>query len=150
MKRYYSIGIVFLLFSTAIVTADPILRPVTELEKMESIFVMCSFEDYFTVQELEKMRDSVIANFKQNYGKPGQPIIYSSIDVPDGACIAAYGFKIFKGGATAEYLGIAHNPQSVSLVHENAQEWNMETETSKGDAHILGTWNRKSSGSRYQ
>ena len=129
MRKYYSIGILLLLCSATIAMPEPILQPARTISKADSVFVIQSFENPLTAGEVEQMRTEVIANFKKSSQKPDHPIAFSSIDVPEGTFIAAYGFKIYADGVTAEYLGLASDPQSVSIIHKNAQKWYEETET---------------------
>lgn len=109
--------------------AEPIVQPAETIPKAGSVFVIHPFENPLTVGEVEQMRTRVIANFRKRFQKPDHPIVFGSIDVPEGAFIAAYGFTIYADGMTAEYLGLAGDPQSVPIIHENAREWHKETET---------------------
>lgn len=151
MKRFYSLAIVLFLCSGAIATAEPLLQPAKTIPKAGSVFVIHPFENPLTVGEVEQMRTRVIANFRKRFQKSDHPIVFGSIDVPEGAFIAAYGFTIYADGMTAEYLGLAGDPQSVPIIHENARKWHKETETHKGsDAQILcfecPEWTRIASG----
>lgn len=120
--------------------AEPVLQ--SRIPKAGSVFVMHPFENPLTVEEVEQMRTRVIANFKNRFQNPDHPLVFGSIDVPESAFIAAYGFTIYADGVTAEYLGLASDPQSVSIIHKNAQKWHKETETyaSFGDQIPCSGW----------
>lgn len=120
--------------------AESLVQPAETIPKAGSVFVIHPFENPLTVGEVEQMRTRVITNFKKRFQNPDHPLVFGSIDVPEGAFIAAYGFTIYADGMTAEYLGLAGNPQSVPIIHENARKWHKETETYKdSDAQILCT-----------
>jgi hypothetical protein len=127
--------------------AEPVLQ--SRIPKAGSVFVMHPFENSLTVEEVEQMRTRVIANFKKRFQNPDHPLVFGGIDVPEGAFIVAYGFIIYADGVTAEYLGLASDPQSVSIIHKDAQKWHKETEayTSSGvQIPCSGWWKLVSSG----
>jgi len=93
------------------------------INKINEILVTRTLTDSISLEEMRVMRDTLINDFISKFGKPKHPIITAEPEVPEGAYIVAFGFKIYSDGMTMEYVGIAGDAESVPIIHQRAQKW---------------------------
>jgi hypothetical protein len=138
MKLY--VAIILVMVSTAV--GEPFMQEESSTQKANSIFIIRPFNNPVTTQEIEQLKTTIFTNFEVNFEKPSHPLVLCTFDVPEGAVITAYGFKLWTNGLTMQYVGMAGDPQSVSIIHEKAQLWNQKTEKYQREGvWILGaTW----------
>jgi len=87
------------------------------------IFLIRNFTESISIEEIKEKREKIINNFVNAMGKPEHAIAIATPEVPEGARIVAYGFRIYPNGVTTQYVGMAGDEESVQIIHEHAQEW---------------------------
>ncbi|MDD3933237.1 MAG: hypothetical protein PHP55_05210 [Methanoculleus sp.] len=86
-----------------------------------AVFITTSFADPIDQETLKNMRNDAIDTYATKHGE--EPMGGADPVVPDGSAIVAYGFVIDEKGVPHQYVGIAANNESVSAVHDKAEEW---------------------------
>jgi len=138
MKRIYAIWIIALVCGASIVIATALSgkdanikienatgsisqpsmqeEPKEPINKINDILVTRTLADSISLEEMRQMRDTLINDFISKFGKPKHPIITADPEIPEGAYMVAYGFKIYSDGMTGD-------AESVPIIHQRAQKW---------------------------
>jgi hypothetical protein len=91
-------------------------------DELLSTYRVTDLSNPITLNDLGKMRENVINEYRQRTGT-SIPIILADPEVPEDAAIVAYGFTIDAHGVPVQYVGIAGDEKSVSIIQNKAQEW---------------------------
>jgi hypothetical protein len=89
---------------------------------VSSVYRVTDFTNPITLSDLKEMRESVIDNSQQRT-ESHAPLVLADPVVPEGAEIVAYGFTLDARGVPVQYVGLAGDEESVSIIQKKAQEW---------------------------
>jgi len=123
----WNAGIFYALSRAAVVSM--IVMPVasatsinTGLSDVSSVYRVTDLSNPITLSGMKEMRESVINNSQQRTENHA-PLVLADPDVPEGAEIVAYGFTLDARGVPIQYIGLAGDEESVSIIQKKAQEW---------------------------
>ncbi len=127
MKRRTGMQAFFLLLALLLVSVGfvPAVSATSvnaENSDVSSVYRVTDFSNPITLSDLKEMRASVINNSPQR-AENDAPRVLADLDVPEGAAIVAYGFTLDACGVPVQYVGLAGDEKSVSIIQKKAQEW---------------------------
>jgi len=112
--------------------------------KTSEIFELRDFSNPISASELKGWRDQAIADFRKLNTAKNKPIAGiggGDLKFPKNAKIVAYYYKIDENGVPHEFVGLAENPESVSITQLMAKEWIAnETSGERGSALLSSDW----------
>ncbi|WP_214084052.1 hypothetical protein [Methanoculleus sp.] len=120
--RAFSVLLALLLVSVGVVPAVSATSINTENSDVASVYRVAEFSNPITLSDLKEMRESVIDNSQQRTDNHA-PLVLADPVVPEGAEIVAYGFTLDARGVPVQYVGLAGDEESVSIIQKRAQEW---------------------------
>jgi hypothetical protein len=90
---------------------------------MKYACISVNFPTSLSLEDLDSIRNQVISEYKTEKGISIISATYSVPEIPKSGEIVAYCFKINGDGTASQYVGIAGDNESVSVIHEEAKKW---------------------------
>ena len=87
-----------------------------------SIYDVTNLENPISIESLKEMRNSVIESYQKEKNSQ-RSLVYTEPEIPKDFEVVAYAFIIDSQGITNQYVGLACDEKSVSIIQKKAEDW---------------------------